>query len=153
MLLPVAGKLGKCRKDEYEAKVSKDGIRCRRRLTPSLYTYRLVLDDGTAPNPYNVTTLTICKPVIRKCAQVGDIIAGVDQQRKISFVMVVTEKLTLAEYRDRPNTQLQLQVKVPASDVDQPLRRFGDAIYDVMSKLTKICQIGLLTLMQIWIAL
>ena len=148
--LPAAGMLGRRRKDSYKELLSRDiMLRSKRssntqapRVTPTLYTYRLVLDDGRAPNPHDVLTLTICKPVIRRTAQVGDIVAGVDDQHKISFVMVVTEKLTLEDYWDRANTQLQ--VKVPSSQADQPLRRFGDAIYDFKSSPTHVLQIGTL---------
>lgn len=42
-----------------------------------LYSYVLRVDDGAAPNPYwGTCTLTICKPDIRRCAQVGDWIVG-----------------------------------------------------------------------------
>ena len=42
-----------------------------------IYSYVLRYDDGVAPNPYGgVCTLAICKPVIRKKAQVGDWVIG-----------------------------------------------------------------------------
>ena len=43
--------------------------------TPSLYSYIVSYDHGNAPNPdFNICTLAICKPVIRRCAKVGDIV-------------------------------------------------------------------------------
>ena len=43
-----------------------------------LFSYCIPVDDGAAPNPYwNVCTLAICKPVIRRIANVGARIVGV----------------------------------------------------------------------------
>lgn len=42
-----------------------------------LYSYVLRHDDGAAPNPFwGTCTLTICKPDIRRTANIGDWIAG-----------------------------------------------------------------------------
>jgi len=47
------------------------------RHMPTLYTYCIPYDDGAAPNPYwGICTLVICKPVIRRTAEVGDWIVG-----------------------------------------------------------------------------
>ena len=36
----------------------------------SIYSYVLRIDDGAAPNPFwEICTLTICKPVIRRNAE------------------------------------------------------------------------------------
>jgi hypothetical protein len=38
-----------------------------------LYSYCIPVDDGAAPNPFwDICTLVICKPVIRRTAQIGD---------------------------------------------------------------------------------
>ena len=43
-----------------------------------LFSYCISVDDGATPNPYwGICTLTICKLVIRRVAEVGDWIAGV----------------------------------------------------------------------------
>lgn len=43
-----------------------------------LFSYCIPVDDGAAPNPFwGVCTLAICKPAIRRVAEVGDWIAGV----------------------------------------------------------------------------
>jgi len=42
-----------------------------------LYTYCIPFDDDAAPNPYwGLCTLVICKPVIRRTANIGDWIVG-----------------------------------------------------------------------------
>lgn len=39
----------------------------------NIYSYVLRTDDGAAPNPFwGTCTLTICKPVIRRTAHIGD---------------------------------------------------------------------------------
>lgn len=50
----------------------------RRKCLMKLYSYCIPVDDGAAPNPFwGTCTLTICKPKIRRVAQVGDWIVGV----------------------------------------------------------------------------
>ena len=45
---------------------------------PTLFTYCIPIDDGAAPNPYwGICTLVICKPVIRRVANVGDWVVGI----------------------------------------------------------------------------
>ncbi|MEQ8924467.1 MAG: hypothetical protein RLO81_01575, partial [Fulvivirga sp.] len=65
-----------------------------------LFSYCIPTDDGAAPNPYfEICTLTICKPVIRRNASVGDWIAGVgsknvcgiDYSGKLVYAMKVTD--------------------------------------------------------------
>ena len=42
-----------------------------------LFTYTIPIDDGAAPNPFaGMCSLAICKPGIRRTAQVGDWVAG-----------------------------------------------------------------------------
>ena len=42
-----------------------------------IYSYVLRIDDGAAPNPFwGLCTLTICKPAIRRNAQIADWIIG-----------------------------------------------------------------------------
>ncbi|HEY8506708.1 MAG TPA: hypothetical protein VIL32_00040 [Steroidobacteraceae bacterium] len=74
-----------------------------------LYTYVIRSDNGSAPNydpPF--TTLAICKPDIRRCAQVGDAVlafTGRNLSREahaVCWAGVIREKVTFAEYwRDR----------------------------------------------------
>ena len=47
-------------------------------MMETIYSYVLRTDDGAAPNPlWGTCTLTICKPVIRRTAKVGDWVIGV----------------------------------------------------------------------------
>lgn len=71
-----------------------------------LYSYVIPRDYGFAPNPYfNYCTLATCKPVIRRCAQVGDWIAafgaaGTTVYEKLVVLMHVEETLTFDQYWD-----------------------------------------------------
>lgn len=66
-----------------------------------LYSYRIPVDDGAAPNPYwDICTLVICKPAIRRTAQVGDWVIGTGSKNspigniedKLVYAMKVTDK-------------------------------------------------------------
>jgi hypothetical protein len=108
---------------------------------PRLYSYCIPVDDGAAPNPYwGTCTLVICKPAIRRTARVGDWIAGtgskaakVDQRTtqdlsgRLVYAMLVTKKLTMAEYDSF--TRANLPEKVPSDHADRR-RRLGDSLYD-----------------------
>ena len=75
---------------------------------PGLYVYVVTHDGGHAPNPFHgFCTLAICKPKIRKKAQIGDWIAGISskqrgQNRRLVYAMCVEETLTFDEYWDDP---------------------------------------------------
>lgn len=83
----------------------KKGIKERPR---KLYSYVLRSDSGFAPNPFGkYCTLACCKPVIRRCAQVGDWVAGTGSKINIGndhliYAMKVTEKLSFDEYFNDP---------------------------------------------------
>ena len=70
----------------------------------SLYSYLLAYDSGSAPNPFHGTcTLAICKPAIRRTAQVGDWIIATGRKssttfRKLVYAMQVAEKIPLEDY-------------------------------------------------------
>lgn len=69
-----------------------------------LYSYVIPRDFGFAPNPYfNYCTLATCKPVIRRCAQVGDWVAafgaaGTTVHERLTVLMRVEETLTFDQY-------------------------------------------------------
>lgn len=69
-----------------------------------LYSYVIPRDFGFAPNPYfNYCTLATCKPVIRRCAQVGDWVAAFGAARttvheRLIVLMRVEETLSFDQY-------------------------------------------------------
>lgn len=76
--------------------------------SPDIYRYIVSYDAGTAPNPFEGwCTLAICKPRIRKTAQVGDWVVGFRACNlgnvgtgfgHVLYAMQVEESLTFAEY-------------------------------------------------------
>jgi hypothetical protein len=108
----------------------------------ALYSYVLRYDDGTAPNPFwDVCTLTICKPAIRRSAVVGDWVVGTgsksvrlhngktyDLSNSIVYAMKVTDKITLPEYY--AYCTQQLYNKIPQPDSPDRQLRLGDCVYE-----------------------
>jgi hypothetical protein len=104
---------------------------------PTLFSYCVAHDSGTAPNPFwGVCTLVICKPVIRRKAEIGNWIVGTgsvnspvgDMSGKVVHVMEITEKLTMEDYD--AFTQQSLPKKVPEWFSHDPCCRLGDSVYD-----------------------
>ncbi len=53
-----------------------------------IYSYVLRYDDGVAPNPFfGFCTLAVCKPVIRRKAQVGDWIIGTGSKENVNIML------------------------------------------------------------------
>lgn len=108
----------------------------------ALYSYVLRYDDGTAPNPFwDICTLTICKPAIRRSAAIGDWVVGTgskqvrlqdgktyDYSDSLVYAMKITGKMTLAEYDTF--CQQQLSDKIPQPGSDDWRLRLGDCIYE-----------------------
>lgn len=104
---------------------------------PSLYSYCIPIDDGAAPNPYwGICTLTICKPVIRRVAKVGDWVVGIgsknspigDISNHVVYAMKITKVISLQQYdtfceKNYPN-------KRPNWYSRKFIIRVGDCIYD-----------------------
>jgi len=74
---------------------------------PTLFSYVVQTDYGSAPNPFwGVCALVICKPKIRRCAQVGDWIVGTSPTSSpignilgmMIYAMQVTDKMPMHEY-------------------------------------------------------
>ena len=79
---------------------------------PKLFVYRIVTDEGVAPHiSDSLLTLTLCKPGIRKAAQVGDYVLalvalqhakltgkGQDRYYKAAYLFAITEKVGILEY-------------------------------------------------------
>ncbi len=104
---------------------------------PTLFTYCIPYDDGAAPNPYwGVCALVICKPAIRRSAQIGDWVVGTgsvnspvgDASGKVVYAMKVTRKMAMKEYDDF--TRRLLPNKIPDWHNPNKRLRLGDSIYD-----------------------
>src|SRR5438067_1960672 len=104
---------------------------------PILFSYCVRYDGGSAPNPFGgICTLVICKPAIRRIAEVGDRIVGTGSKPspvgntagRMIYAMRVGEKLTMAEYDQR--CRRGLKVKLPDWQSDDPQDRAGDAVWD-----------------------
>jgi hypothetical protein len=73
-------------------------------MTDRLYSYVVARDYGFAPNPFHgYCTLATCKPLIRKGADIGDLIVGLTSAKdskvpKLIYVMRISETLTFNEY-------------------------------------------------------
>ena len=102
-----------------------------------LFTYTIAVDDGAAPNPFRgMCSLAICKPFIRRTAQVGDWIAGLGSKHASSgdlsghlvYAMRVEEILTLEEY-DR-QASARWPHRIPNLNSADLSERLGDCIYD-----------------------
>lgn len=102
-----------------------------------LFSYCIAIDDGAAPNPYwGICTLTICKPVIRRIADLGDWVIGVgsknalgrDYSGKLVYAMQVTDIMTLRQYDGFCRTHLR--GKIPNLRSQDYKRKIGDCIYD-----------------------
>lgn len=70
--------------------------------TEKLFVYKMTVDNGGAPCVYNgFLSLAICKPVIRRSADVGSWIFGFGSKKyqdRLIFIARVTEKLVDADY-------------------------------------------------------
>lgn len=104
----------------------------------NLYSYTVASDDGAAPNPYGgVCTLTICKPAIRRKAQVGDWIIGLgsknapglrDMGHCVIYAMQVSQVMSLADYDAHCLTSLR--AKLPVWQASEPFEhQVGDCLY------------------------
>lgn len=99
-----------------------------------LYSYCIPFDEGAAPNPFwGICTLNICKPVIRRIAQIGDWVVGTGSreagfENKVVYAMEVTDKMSMRDYfffcKD------QLHEKFPNFHSADYMERVGDCIYD-----------------------
>lgn len=107
-----------------------------------IYSYVLRIDDGAAPNPFwGLCTLTICKPAIRRNAQIGDWVIGTGSKKtnlkdgrfydfsdSIVYAMKITDKKTLRDYDEYCNKSLTK--KIPQFKTMNWELRVGDCIYD-----------------------
>lgn len=111
---------------------------------PTLFSYRIPYDYGSAPNPFwELCTLAICKPRIRRSAEVGDWVVGTgsavapigDISDKVVYAMRVTRKMTMKDYDEF--TRSKLPSKIPRMASADPRRRSGDSIYDYSASVAR----------------
>lgn len=108
-----------------------------------VYSYVVARDFGFAPNPFHgFCTLATCKPVIRKNAEIGDIIIGIGSGAQDSaysgrmiYAMIVSEILTYDEYWTDP----RFQAKKPFMSGSK-MQMYGDNIYHTSPKTGKMVQ-------------
>jgi len=102
-------------------------------MTVRLFTYILRQDGGFAPNPFwGYCTLACCKPVIRRTAEVGDLIIGIAPKQRghrLAYAMEVAEIITFADYWRDP----RFRVKRPRWRSPTILERCGDNCYEPVS--------------------
>ena len=82
-----------------------------------VFTYALPFDYGSSPNPYGpALSLTLCKPGIRRVAQVGDyLVAFRPGTFHVVYVAKISEKLTLREYSNRCHQHEEWSVKIASA--------------------------------------
>lgn len=98
----------------------------------NLFSYIITRDFGFAPNPFPpYCTLATCKPIIRKTANIGDIIVGFGSQAKNSnfinkmiYAMIVEEKITFDDYWN----DSRFKYKKPVLNGSKK-QMYGDNIY------------------------
>jgi hypothetical protein len=104
---------------------------------PRLFTYTIPIDDGAAPNPFDgMCSLAICKPSIRRVAEVGDWVAGLGSMHaaggnrygQLVYAMKVEKILSMEEY-DRFALECW-PYRIPNTDSPNVKERLGDCIYD-----------------------
>lgn len=110
-------------------------MRDQQTSTPTVYSYIVTCDRGSAPNPFHrFCTLAICKPDIRRTAKRGDYViglAGLEYRNRapvdwpIVYAMKITkDPMPFDEYWDDP----RFRVKQPKQNAGG-VQRVGDNIY------------------------
>ncbi|WP_284653513.1 hypothetical protein [Flavobacterium terrisoli] len=107
-----------------------------------IYSYVLRFDDGAAPNPFwEVCTLAICKPAIRRKAEPGSWVIGTgskyskcndgntyDFSGMLVYAMKIEDSLSLKKYDE--HCQTHLPAKIPDKRSLDWRLHLGDSIYD-----------------------
>ena|SRR2546421_4661207 len=107
----------------------------------TIFSYVIKYDTGAAPNPFwGICTLTICKPQVRRRADINDWILGfgsrsvktrigkIDYSSKLVYAMKVTDKQSLAAYDSY--CQSRFPAKIPRFGRGDWRLKVGDCIYD-----------------------
>jgi hypothetical protein len=119
-----------------------------------IYSYILRYDDGAAPNPFwGVCTLTICKPAIRRNAQIGDWAIGTgsknakcndgtiyDLSDSLVYAMKISDIKSLNEYDTF--CKLLLPNKIPIWQNSDWRLRMGDCIYQYINSTEPLIRKG-----------
>lgn len=111
----------------------------------SIYSYKLTVDSGFAPNPFwGVLTLATCKPRLREKRKEGDWIAGwtsstlcgdkVGEERLV-YLMQITEKVSFADYF----TDERFRSKIPDQNSLTYVNCCGDNIYRPLVSNASVC--------------
>ena len=104
----------------------------------SIYSYKLTVDSGFAPNPFwGHLTLATCKPGLREHRREGEWIAGwtsttlcgdpVGEERLV-YLMEIGERMTFADYFN----DKRFQSKIPVQHSRSYVNCCGDNIYKPM---------------------
>lgn len=93
-----------------------------------VFSYVVRDDTGFAPNPFHgACTLACCKPVIRRCAQVGDMVVGLcPGSVRVVYAMRVAQVVDFADYWSRP----EFASKRPNWSSKRFVEQRGDNIYE-----------------------
>lgn len=96
--------------------------------TNRVFSYVVVHDTGFSPNPFHgLLTLACCKPLIRKTANVGDIIVGLSSRsERVVYATQVAGVISFEEYWADPT----YRSRRPIIDSPQIVYRAGDNIYE-----------------------
>lgn len=96
--------------------------------TNRVFSYVVVHDTGFSPNPFHgLLTLACCKPLIRRTANVGDVIVGLSSRsERIVYATQVAEVIAFEEYWADP----RYQIRRPVMNSPQIVYRAGDNIYE-----------------------
>lgn len=96
-----------------------------------VFSYIVVHDSGFSPNPFHgLLTLACCKPLIRRTANVGDIIIGLSSRsERVVYAVQVAEVLSFDEYW----ADSEYRSRRPIMDSPRIIDRTGDNIYEPVS--------------------
>jgi len=116
-----------------------------------IYMYKLTTDNGGAPCvDNNLLSLAICKPIIRRTAQRGDVIFGfaankLNKENPLIYVAVITDKKENGDYYRDPKyrtrcdciykwSQYQFSLKRSAKyhSTEDPLKRKEHFVKDII---------------------
>lgn len=106
----------------------------------NVWCYVITYDSGAAPNfEPPLTTLTVCKPRIRKSANVGDLVLAFNgnrlnplQPHSVRWAGIVSEVITLADYwkDSRFEGKKPGRLRQPGESPDNIYRPIGDGNFE-----------------------